>query len=214
MRQKELNQATPVLVFYTWHCIAGHESGCKNGTGTFGWLETRCTAANSDSTGREVRADRAGCSGLTMTVDWVLKNFCLEVLFFSSQIKHMVRGAYWVFKADHDVLCEKNAGQACSPWLSGQWHSDSLTPNETLSKKSLWPTVLISWHLSWMGKLFQGFQVTTLVLSWVRRVVGDDYLEILLVLFLTTREKLGVFLSYTKLKNKKNAALRFILSPS
>ena len=36
----------------------------------------------------------------------------------------------------------------------------------------------------------------------------------MLVFFLTTREKLGVFLSFTKLKNKKNAAFRFILSPS
>ena len=25
-RQQALNQASPVLVFYTWHCIAGHES--------------------------------------------------------------------------------------------------------------------------------------------------------------------------------------------
>ena len=52
-----------------------------------------------------------------------------------------------------------------------------------------------------------------LVLSWARRVVGDDCLEIhvLFMFFKTTREKLGVFLSSTKLKNKKNAALRFIL---
>ena len=42
------------------------------------------------------------------------------------------------------------------------FHSDSLTPYETFSKKLLWPTVLTSWHLSWMGKWFQGFQVTTL----------------------------------------------------
>ena len=41
-------------------------------------------------------------------------------------------------------------------------HSDSLIPYETFSKKLLWPTVLTSWHLSWMGKLFQSFQVTTL----------------------------------------------------
>ena len=54
-----------------------------------------------------------------------------------------------------------------------------------------------------------------LVLSWARRVVGDDCLEIheLLMFFQTTREKPGVFLSSTKLKNKKNAALRFILCP-
>ena len=56
--------------------------------------ETRCTAADSDSTGREVRADQAGSSGLTMTVDWVLKNFCLVVLFFSSRSNHRARGAY------------------------------------------------------------------------------------------------------------------------
>ena len=28
------------------------------------------------------------------------------------------------------------------------YHSDSLTAYETLSKKMLWPTVLISWHMS------------------------------------------------------------------
>ena len=55
-----------------------------------------------------------------------------------------------------------------------------------------------------------------LLLSWARRVVGDDCLEIrvLLMFFQTTREKLGVFLSFTKLKNEKNAVLRFILCPS
>ena len=26
MRQQDLNQASPVQVFYTWHCIAGHDS--------------------------------------------------------------------------------------------------------------------------------------------------------------------------------------------
>ena len=41
-------------------------------------------------------------------------------------------------------------------------HSDSLTPYETFSKKLLWPTMLTSWRSSWMGKWFQGFQVTTL----------------------------------------------------
>ena len=25
VRQQDLNQASPVLVFYTWHCTAGHE---------------------------------------------------------------------------------------------------------------------------------------------------------------------------------------------
>ena len=52
-----------------------------------------------------------------------------------------------------------------------------------------------------------GHSLENLVLSWARRVVGDDCLElhVLLMFF---------FLSFTKLKNKKNAALRFILCAS
>ena len=34
------------------------------------------------------------CSELTMTVDWVMKNFCLVVVFFSPRSNHRARGAY------------------------------------------------------------------------------------------------------------------------
>ena len=50
--------------------------------------------------------------------------------------------------------------------------------------------VLIFWHLTWMGKWFEDFQVhrsffnlKSLVLSWVRHVVGNDCVEILRVVF-------------------------------
>ena len=70
------------------------------------------------------------------------------------------------------------------------------------------------------GEVVSGLQghhsLENLLLSWARRVVGDDCLEIraLLMFFKTTCEKLGVFLSFTKLKNEKNAVLRFIHCPS
>ena len=61
------------------------------------------------------------------------------------------------------------------------------TPDETFSKKVLWPTVLISWHLKLKKEVVSGLpghhSLENLVLSGVRRVVGDDCLEILLVFF-------------------------------
>ena len=57
---------------------ACHQSGYKNGTGTFN------VYLDSDSTGREVRASCIRQDEADSTVDWVLKNFCFVVLFFSS----------------------------------------------------------------------------------------------------------------------------------
>ena len=58
-----------------------------------------------------------------MTVDWVLKNFCLVVLFFSSRSNHRAREAYWVFNAD--VLCERMLDIV--PGGCGEWDRRSVS---------------------------------------------------------------------------------------
>ena len=67
-------------------------------------------------------------------------------------------------------------------------HSDSLTPYETFSKKIAvaYGADLLAFELN--GQVVSGrpghHSLEKLVLSWVRRVVGDDCLEILLVFIL------------------------------
>ena len=85
-------------------------------------------------------------------------------------------------------------------------HSDSHTPYEVLLNKFLWP---MCWSfgiwLEW-GSGLRTFKFTAplenLVLSWVRRVVGDDWVEILRVGFYSTHAKLEIFLAFTTLKRK------------
>ena len=86
-------------------------------------------------------------------------------------------------------------------------HSDSLTPMKRFQTNCCGLcTDLLAIELN--REVVSGLSRSPLLkkiyfLSLVRCVVGDDCLEILLVGFQTTREKLGVFLSFTKLKIKR-----------
>ena len=67
-------------------------------------------------------------------------------------------------RLDHIRVPVKMASQEMAKQLALVCHSDSLTPYETFSKKTAvaYGADLLAIPLSWMGKWFQGFQVTTL----------------------------------------------------
>ena len=83
-------------------------------------------------------------------------------------------------------------------------HSDSHTPYEVLLNKFLWPMcwsfgISLEWGSGLKTSKFTA-PLENLVLSWVRRVVVDDCVEILCVGFSTTHAKLEIFLAFTTWK--------------
>ena len=96
------------------------QSGYKNESSALCYEEVRCIVADFESTGREVRADhdQAGWNGLTMSVDWMLKNFCLVV--DVSSLLEVITGRGELTECSK-LMCFAKRGLNMVPGGSGQW---------------------------------------------------------------------------------------------